>query len=170
MARNIVIQDGSSSTTTYNIGDNIQFYTDNQCFKIKSPIEKNEWAANTYYTKSGTKYFLIETQGDFNSAVDDPNTNIYIEVGTEIVSCGCTEGKINAGNPSKQYTCPACKGKGYLIKAKGDNNKGCPITGISVFFPEKGSIQEKYRVTPPGSITSILIAKEDVLRKVSSSS
>ena len=172
--RNIIIQDGSNpSITTYSIGDSIQFYTDNRYFKVKSPVTASDWPENDtskhYYKKVKSEYQEL-TRSEFLSIVEDNtnNTTIYIEVGTQKINCECGTGKITVNG--RQYTCPACKGKKVLIKAVGENDSGCAITGISVFFPQTGPIQEKYRVTPPGSVTSILIAKEDVLRKVSSSS
>lgn len=157
-------------TATYDIGDNIQFYTENRCFKIKSPIKEEDWSSSiSYYTKSANKYNLITTETEFKNNINN-NINIYIEVGTQQIDCQCKNenhsGVVTVNN--RQYTCPACKGKGVLITAVGENGNGCKITGISIFLPETGPIQEKYRVTPPGSVASILVAKEDILNKVSS--
>lgn len=158
-----VIGASTNIPDTRQIGEEVSFYTANRSFSVVSDPSEVTFSANTFYSRAGTRYNFILSEDEFNTLVAR-KTNIYIEDTSEIQCDSCDhDGLIEleidkTSHTTKQFTCPRCKGKGSLIVSPPR-----PITGISVFYTDSGDYQVKYRVVPPGSITSILITEEDIL-------
>lgn len=151
---------------TKKIGASISFQTKNRNFILVSPTDDIQYNEDGpfYYTKEGTEYIKITSQTNLDTEKNTNHKNIYQEVGTEEMTCPVCNGTGTIpyqSDASKTYTCPCCNGDKKIVKAT------AKITGLSVFSTVKadnsGNHIVKYQVTPPGSISSILVAAEDII-------
>ena len=140
-------------------GDEIGFRVTNRNFVLASPSSELTYEENKYYIKNGTKYNTINSATDLNTAISE-HKNIYTEENTKQFSCPACNATGSVTLENHTYVCPCCQGEKVVIKGKGS------ITGFSIFYTVKNESEKsmvKYQVVPPGSISSVLISKEEIL-------
>ncbi len=163
-------ENGSTETITSILtnkawGDTIGFRVTNRNFVLASPPSELTYEANKYYTKNGTKYTKITSEAALDKAINEDHKNIYMEENTKQFDCPACRNSENESTGTvtlqgKEYVCPCCKGEKVVVKGIGT------ITGLSVFYTLKngsGKSTVKYQVIPPGSVSSTLIPKEEIL-------